>query len=177
MIAGRDLRRNILRVFDETFSITTVLLLIALVVAALGIATTLTVLVLERSRQLNTIYAVGGSRRQIRRMIVWEASLMVAAGELGGLLCGAVLSLLLVFVVNRQSFGWTFIYQVDWASLLLSLPLIFITAMLAALPAVRSGRSASRPRSCCGRDDPLDGMKAYDNQGCMEHIRGMDQWT
>lgn len=137
MIAGRDLRQNILRVFDETFSITTVLLLIALVVAALGIATTLTVLVLERSRQLNTIFAVGGSRRQIRRMIVWEASLMVAAGEMGGLLCGALLSLILVFVVNRQSFGWTFIYQVDWTALLLSLPLIFVTAMLAALPAVR----------------------------------------
>ncbi|WP_373500515.1 ABC transporter permease [Desulfococcus sp.] len=137
MIAGPELRRNILRVFDETFSITTVLLLIALLVAALGIATTLTVLVLERSRQLNTIFAVGGSRSQIRRMIVWEASLMVAAGELGGLLCEALLSLLLVFVINRQSFGWTFIYQVDWAALLLSLPLIFATAMLAALPAVR----------------------------------------
>ncbi len=137
MIAGRDLRKNILRVFDETFSITTVLLLIALMVAALGIATTLTVLVLERSRQLNTIFAVGGSRRQIRRMIVWEASLMVAAGELGGLACGAVLSLLLVFVINRQSFGWTFIYRVDWTALVFSLPLIFVTAMLAALPAVR----------------------------------------
>ncbi len=137
MIAGADLRQSILRVFDETFSITTVLLLIALAVAALGIATTLTVLVLERSRQLNTIYAVGGSRSQIRRMIIWEASLMVAAGELGGLLCGGILSLLLVFVVNRQSFGWTFIYQVDWGALVLSLPLIYITAMLAALPAVR----------------------------------------
>lgn len=137
MIAGRELRRNILRVFDETFSITTVLLLIALVVAALGIATTLTVLVLERSRQLNTIFAVGGSRSQIRRMIVWEASLMVAAGELGGLLCGGLLSLLLVFVINRQSFGWTFIYRVDGTALLASLPLIFGTALLAALPAVR----------------------------------------
>ena len=137
MIAGRDLRQNILQVFDETFSITTVLLLIALMVAALGIATTLTVIVLERSRQLNTIFAVGGSRRQIRRMIAWEASLMVAAGELGGLVCGGVLSLLLVYVVNRQSFGWTFIYRVDWAALLVSLPLIFVTAMLAAMPAVR----------------------------------------
>jgi len=137
MVAGAELRRNILQVFDETFSVTTVLLFIALAVAALGIATTLTVLVLERSRQLNTLFAIGGSRGQIRSMIAWEAALMVAAGEVGGLLCGAVLSLLLVFVINRQSFGWTFIYQVDWAPLLLSLPLIFVTTMAAALPAVR----------------------------------------
>ena len=137
MLAGQDLRAGVLKIFDETFAITTVLLIIALVVAALGITTTLTVLVLERTRELNTIYAVGGSLGQIRGMILWEAVFMVAVGEVGGLLCGFLLSYLLVFVINRQSFGWTFLYGVDWGALAFSLPLIVATALTAALPAMR----------------------------------------
>jgi putative ABC transport system permease protein len=136
MMEGRRLREAIVRIFDETFAITTVLLLISLVVAALGIATTLAVLVLQRRRQLNTIRAVGGSARQLRRMIFWEAGFMVIVGQAAGLACGFILSTLLIFVVNRQSFGWTFLYRVDWTALLTALPLIFGAALLAALPAV-----------------------------------------
>jgi putative ABC transport system permease protein len=137
MISGRDLRNGILQVFDETFAVTTVLLLIALVIAALGITTTLTVMVLERSRQLNTLFAVGASFGQIRKMIFWEAAFMVVVGELAGIVCGFILSYLLVYVINRQSFGWTFLYSVDWWALGMSLPLIIITALAAALPAIR----------------------------------------
>jgi putative ABC transport system permease protein len=137
LVIGKDLREAVLRIFDETFVITTVLLLIALVVAALGITTTLTVLVLERARQLNTVFAVGGSFRQIRSMIFWEASFLVVAGEVAGLICGFILSFMLVYVINRRSFGWTFLYTVDWGSLAYSLPLIILTALFAAAPAVR----------------------------------------
>jgi putative ABC transport system permease protein len=137
VITGKSLREAVLRIFDETFTITSGLLLIALAVAALGIATTLTVMVLERKRQLNTLFAVGGSFRQVRSMIFWEASFLIAAGEVAGLVCGFFLSYLLVYVINRQSFGWTFLYRVDWGVLALSLPLIIATALAAALPAVR----------------------------------------
>lgn len=137
MINGAELRASILRVFDETFAITTILLLIALIIAALGIATTLAVLVLERSRQLNTLFAVGASYGQIRSMIFWEAAFMVMVGEWAGLACGFMLSQLLIHVINRQSFGWTFMFGVDWATLGISLPLIILTAMVAALPAIR----------------------------------------
>ena len=137
MISGKDLRRSILQVFDETFALTTVLLLIALVIAALGITTTLTVLVLERSRQLNTLFAIGAGFGQIRSMIFWEAAFMVVAGELAGIVCGFILSYLLVYVINRQSFGWTFLYEVDWGALGMSLPLIILTALAAALPAIK----------------------------------------
>ena len=136
LYSGKGLRGAVLRIFDETFAVTTVLLLIALVIAGLGIATTLTVLVLERSRQLNTLFAIGASFRQIRRMIFWEAAFLVVIGELAGIFCGFILSYLLVYVVNRQSFGWTFIYSVDWNALVLSIPLIIMTALAAALPAV-----------------------------------------
>ena len=136
MISGTLLRREILQVFDETFAVTTVLLLIALLVAGLGITTTLTVLVLERARHLNTLLAIGAEQRQIRSMIFWEALLMVMAGESLGLVCGFLMSHFLISVINLQSFGWTFLYRVDWVALALSVPAILATALLAALPAV-----------------------------------------
>ena len=137
VVDGNQLRGSIFRIFDETFAITSVLLLVALIIAAMGIVTTLTVLILERIRQINTLFSIGGSHHQIRSMIVWEAVYMVLIGEIAGLACGFILSYILIFVINRQSFGWTFIYRVDWGALSMSLPLIVLTALGASLPALR----------------------------------------
>ncbi len=134
---GVRLRQEILRIFDDTFAVTSVLLLISLIVAALGIAVTMAVLVLQRTRELNTLIAVGAARQQIRRMIWWETVLIVTAGETAGLACGFILSHLLIDVVNLQSFGWTFMYQVDWPMLAMAMPLIFGAALVAVVPAVR----------------------------------------
>jgi putative ABC transport system permease protein len=137
LVNGADLRDAVLRIFDETFAVTTVLLLIALIIAALGIAVTLAVQVLERCRLLNTMFAVGGSYQQIRAVIFWEAVILVLVGQAVGLFCGFLLSYLLIYVINVQSFGWSFVYQIDWRTLSVSLPLIALAAVLAALPAVR----------------------------------------
>jgi putative ABC transport system permease protein len=137
IIVGSRLRGAILRIFDETFAVTSVLLLIALMIAALGIATTLAVLVLERSRQLNTLFAIGADFNQIRAIIFWEAAFLVVLGELFGAMCGFALSHILIFVINRQSFGWTFLYGIDWGAFMLSGPLIALVALAAALPAVK----------------------------------------
>lgn len=134
---GQELHQEILRIFDETFAITTVMLLVALLVAALGITTTLTVLVLERTQQLQTLVAIGGSRAQIRSMILWEAIFMVVIAEAAGLLCGFILAELLNSVINRQSFGWTFQSEFDWPAIAMSVPAVLITAIMAALPAIR----------------------------------------
>lgn len=135
---GFSLRGEILRIFDQTFAITTVLLFIALVIAALGISTTLMVLVLERRTQLNTLLAIGAGKAQVRWMIFWEALLIVLVGTLIGLLCGFLLSVILIYVINRQSFGWTFLFMVDWKVLLISFPIILSSALVAVLPASRA---------------------------------------
>jgi len=137
MSSGPELRREILDIFDQTFAVTSALLLIALIVAGLGIATTLTVLVLDRMSQLNTLSAIGAGPGQIRFMIFWEAVLMVLTGEIVGLTSGFLMSYFLIHVVNLKSFGWTFPYRVEWTELAIAMPLILATALLAALPAVR----------------------------------------
>jgi len=137
MIIGRELRRDILEVFDQTFAVTTVLLLMALLVASLGMMTTLTVMVLERMGQLNTLKALGASSGQIRRMLLWEAAFMTGVGSLLGLACGFVLSVILIEVINAQSFGWTFVYHIAWDQLGAALPLIGAASLGATVPAQR----------------------------------------
>jgi putative ABC transport system permease protein len=137
MISGKALRAGILKIFDETFAITTVLLLIALLIATMGIATTLAIMVLDRAQQMNILFAVGASTNQIRGVVVWESLLMVIAGEILGVVCGLILSYLLIFVINLQSFGWTFIYNINWQALSVSLPLIILSAFSAAVPAMK----------------------------------------
>ena len=138
MMSGVALRKEIMRIFDETFAVTTLLLLIALLVAGLGIATTLTVLVLQRIREIHTLTAIGATSGQIRSLIFWEAVCMVAAGEIMGIICGFIMAHLLIQVINLKSFGWTFLYRIDGEGLVVSLPLILGAALAAALPAART---------------------------------------
>ncbi len=139
--AGRTLRKNVLRIFEETFAITTVLLVIALVVASLSIATTLSVLILERKVQLSTLLAIGASKRQIRNMIFWESIWMVLVGQFIGTICGFALSYLLIFVINKQSFGWTFVMAVQWRTIIAAFPLVLLAALAAAIPAIKIASS------------------------------------
>ena len=94
-------------VFDRTFAITWALEAVAIVVAMLGAANSLLALVLDRRRELGMLRYLGASAGQIRGMILAEAGMlgMLAIGS--GLLLGFALSLVLIFVVNKQSFGWT----------------------------------------------------------------------
>jgi len=135
---GKELRQDIMKVFDDTFSITYVLMAIALLVAALGVATTLSLLIRERRRQLGLMLAVGATLAQVRKMVVLEALLMGMAGHIVGIGCGLVLSYFLIFVVNRQSFGWTFVFQMPPWTLLVSFVLILLAAVLAAVPPART---------------------------------------
>ncbi|ROQ92121.1 FtsX-like permease family protein [Desulfosoma caldarium] len=137
VMVGKSLRRDILQVFDQTFAVTTVLLVMALMVASLGMMTTLTIMVLERSVFLNTLIAVGSSPGQVRRMLLWEALFMAVAGLVLGVACGFVLSTILIEVINAQSFGWTFLYHVAWNQLGVALPLIAAASLVATVPAQR----------------------------------------
>ena len=107
IINNGELRREILNIFDRTFVLTYVLEAIAVFVAILGIVNTLVTAVLERRRELATLRAIGASRRQVERLIQWEAVYLGAIGALLGVVAGLVLAWVLIAVINKQSFGWT----------------------------------------------------------------------
>jgi len=107
IISNGELRKEILDIFDRTFLLTYVLEAIAVIIAMLGIVNTLVTSVLERRREFATLRAIGGSEGQIRQLVLWEAAYLGLVGIALGLVGGGLLSLLLIKVINKQSFGWT----------------------------------------------------------------------
>jgi putative ABC transport system permease protein len=105
--SNRALREASLRVFDRTFEITRVLRVFALIVACFGVAGALMAVALERGRELATLRALGATPAQVVEISVLETGVL---GALAGALAvplGLVLATVLVFVINRRSFGWT----------------------------------------------------------------------
>jgi putative ABC transport system permease protein len=135
------LRAEVLRIFDSTFAITYALELIAIFVAIMGIASALLTLILERSRELAILRMVGADQGQVRRMVVAEALVLGGVSQTIGLGVGLVLSLVLIYVINVQSFGWTIQFHLPVGFLLQSSLLVLVAAGLAGLyPARRAAR-------------------------------------
>jgi putative ABC transport system permease protein len=134
-----SLRREVMRIFDSTFAITRALELIAITVAGLGVVSTLIALILERRREIAVLGFLGATRAQIRRMIVIEALMIGGVGQALGIAVGFVLSLVLIYVINVQSFGWTIQFHFPVGFLVESSLLILTASALASLyPAARA---------------------------------------
>jgi putative ABC transport system permease protein len=135
------LRAEVLRIFDATFAITYALELIAIFVAIMGVAGTLLTLVIERRKELAVLRLIGAERAQVRRMVVLEGAMLGAVSQAIGLGVGVLLSLVLVYVVNVQSFGWTIQFHLPWMFLgQMSLLVLAATALSGLYPAYRASR-------------------------------------
>jgi putative ABC transport system permease protein len=138
---NQALRDEVLVVFDRTFAITGALQLLATVVAFIGVLSALLSLELERQRELGILRSVGLTVRQLWTLIMLETGLMGAVAGLLGLPTGYVLSLILVFIINRRSFGWTLQMDVQPGPFLQAMAVALIAALLAGLyPAYRMGK-------------------------------------
>ena len=131
VISNTELRKEILEIFDRTFLLTYVLEAIAVVIAMLGIVNTLITSVLERRREFATLRAIGGSAAQIQQLVLWEAIYLGAIGIALGLIGGGLLSLLLIKVINRQSFGWTIQMILPIGSLVQAVALAVLATLVA----------------------------------------------
>jgi putative ABC transport system permease protein len=136
-----NVRREVIRIFDSTFAITYALEVIAIAVAGLGVISTLITLILERRGEISVLSFIGATRAQIRRMIVVEAVLIGGVSQAVGILIGLMLSLVLIYVINVQSFGWTIQFHFPAAFIIQSTLLtIAVTAVAGLYPAARAAR-------------------------------------
>jgi len=126
------LRRLVLRIFDRTFAVTYALEGVALAVAVLGVLNTLTALVLERRREIGLLRVLGASAARVRRAVRYEAAAIGGLGVSLGALSGGGMSLVLVHVINRQSFGWTIAMHPPWGFLAAALGLVLLATLAAA---------------------------------------------
>jgi putative ABC transport system permease protein len=133
IFSNRDLRTEAVRIFDRTFAITYALEAVAAIVAVMGIAGALITLVIDRRRELGMLRFLGASSGQIRKMILVEAGLLGLLANLAGFVLGYFLSLILVFVINKQSFGWTIRFHWPVAVLLGALTVVYAATVVSGL--------------------------------------------
>lgn len=139
VLTNAHLRREVLRVFRQTFAITHALELIGVVVAVAGLGMTLAAVLLERRATLTTLRALGMTRGEMARATAAEGATLALVGGLGGLVVSLGLGWLLIFVVNRQTFGWTLQYTVPWATMAALMAMVLASATAVSLGVGRWG--------------------------------------
>ena len=137
--SNHALKARILEIFNQTFAVTAVLKTISIAVAIGGVMLTLGILVMERTRELGVLKAIGASRGQIVRVMLAEASLIGLLASLVGIVSGAALALVLTWVINKAFFGWSIDLAYPWPDIAL-LPLWMTAAALVAglIPSLRA---------------------------------------
>lgn len=136
--SNRDLRNNVFEVFDRTFTITVALRLLATLVAFIGILSALMSLQLEHTREYGVMRANGMTPNQLRGFTFIQTGLMgIVAGSLA-IPIGIVLAMVLVYVINVRSFGWTMQFQIIYSELGQAFLVAIVAALLGGLyPAYR----------------------------------------
>jgi putative ABC transport system permease protein len=146
-----EIRKLSLTVFDRSFAVTYALEIAAIFVGLAGISATFSAAAWARRREFGMLRHLGVTRREIAGLLASEGALLGSLGALIGLALGIAIALILVFVVNRQSFHWSMELHMPWLALfILSIALITLTAISATI----SGRYAmSRQVVAAVKDD------------------------
>jgi putative ABC transport system permease protein len=129
----RELRALVISIFNRTFAITYALYIISIAIAVLGVVSTLFALVLERRREIGLLRYLGLQARDVRRMVFYEAAYIGGLGGLAGVGVGVLLALLLIFVINRQAFGWLIELHMPWDFLAEAIVLVVVAALVAGI--------------------------------------------
>ena len=142
-----EIRALSLKIFDRSFAVTYVLELVAIVIGLFGVAATFSAQTLARAREFGMLRHIGMTRRQILTLLAAEGGLLTAIGIGAGFVVGFCISLILVYIVNPQSFHWTMQLHVPWAGLLLVALVLLLSAALTALLSGRLAVSGSALRA------------------------------
>jgi putative ABC transport system permease protein len=134
-----EVHERSLQIFDKAFAITYALEAIAVIIGLTGVSFAASSTALARRAEFGVLRHIGMLRRQVIGLLACEGTLTSVFGVIYGLVLGVALSLVLVYVINRQSFNWSIDLAVPaWQLAVLSLTLIGA----AALTAIWSGRAA-----------------------------------
>lgn len=137
------LRDGSLEVFDRTFRVTAVLRFLAFVVAFVGVLSALMALQLERARELGVLRANGLTPGQVWKLVTTQTGLMGVVAGILAVPMGLVLATVMIYVVNKRSFGWTLRMEVGPSVVVEAVALAVVGAVLAGLyPAWRMSRTS-----------------------------------
>ena len=143
VMTNEELRAYIMRLTDQWFGLTYVQIVVAVLVAILGIVNTLTVSIADRKRELGVLQAVGALRNQVRHTIWMEAAAIAVLGLAIGFALGGVHLYYILDVAKRDVAGMRLDYLYPYGIALLLLPILLGSALLSALgPAEGAVRSS-----------------------------------
>jgi putative ABC transport system permease protein len=141
--SNQALKKISMEIFDRTFRITSVLRLVSGLVAFIGVLSALMALQLERARELGVLRANGLTPGQVWHLVTSQTGLMGLAAGLLSIPVGLALAAIMIFVINRRSFGWTIRMEVDPMILLGAMALALGAALLAGIyPAWKMARTS-----------------------------------
>jgi putative ABC transport system permease protein len=144
MASTAHLRQLSLKIFDRSFAVTLYLQAVAIGVGLVGVAASLSAQVLARRKEFGLLAHLGLTRRQVIALVGAEAAAWLAAGTLIGLALGLAMAVVLVHVVNPQSFHWTMPLQIPVPRLAALAGAVLAAGVATALWSARraAGRSA-----------------------------------
>ena len=132
-----QIRALSLNIFDRSFAVTYLLEAVAIIIGLLGVASSFSAQALARRKEFGALRHIGVTQRQILGMLAVEGALLTSLGIMLGFGLGWCISLILVFIVNPQSFHWTMQLALPWKALIAVAIALLLSA---ALTAVASGR-------------------------------------
>jgi len=138
-----NLKQSAIKTFDRTFTVTSALRILIAIVAFISVLSSLMALQLEREREFGVFRAIGMTVSQLRGMIFLENGLIGLASGLFSIPLGVALSLILIYVINLRSFGWTLNFSIE--------PRYFIEAIGIAL--IASIAAGIYPAYLIGKED------------------------
>jgi len=142
-----ELRKLSLAAFDRTFAVTYALEAAAVLIGLVGLSATLVAQTLARKREFGMLRHVGMTRRQLGAMLAMEGAVLASIGAVAGLLLGFLISLILVHVVNRQSFHWGMNLHVPVIPLAVLIVTLIALGTITARASARTATSISAVRA------------------------------
>ena len=140
--SSAGLRATSLRIFDRSFAVTYWLQVVAIAIGLFGVAANFSAQVLARRKEFGLLAHLGFTPRQVLGLVALEGLVWTAFGALAGLLLGLGVSLILVHVVNPQSFHWTMDLMLPWRQLALLCAATVLAGTTTAWLAARAAASA-----------------------------------
>lgn len=141
VLSNSELRDEAMNLVDAAFSVTRAMEAVAVLLALLGVINTLLAAVLDRTREIGLLRAIGASRGHIIRLFTGEAAFIGISGGLMGIFAGTIMALVITKVVGVQATGWSFPFVFPTGVALQMLIAASVCAVLAGLyPAQRAAR-------------------------------------